>query len=252
MTTVYRKGFGTAYCFTLGMFGIGWLLDIFRLPKLVAEANKRAIEVEENPEALNKKRPKTLDDAYVTWIFGILGAHHFYLGNNEFGFAYLFTFGMGGVGWLIDFFRMPILVKRANDENPSPEKHLDDAYILTFPLGVLGLQHFYLGRPCWGTTYALTFGLLSFGFLIDIIRMPYLVREVNEAIREQQKLVAVVVDDNTTSCTTSYQTGSGSDIEKVPLNDNTAPIQYSANLYPKPPPMDTKNDEPPPAYFPNC
>ena len=230
-------------------------MDILRLPTLVHNANKRAKEIEENPKLADIKQPKKLDDAYVTWILGIFGAHHFYLGNTEFGFAYLFTFGMAGVGWLVDFFRMPILVDRANEENPSPEKHLDDAYILTFPLGVLGLQHFHLGRTGWGIIYSLTFGLFGFGFLIDMIRMPYLVREVNEAIREQQKLVAVVVDNNvntTRSFATSYQAISGDDIKKVPMNDNTASMPSPANFYHQLPPFNTKSDVPPPTYHSTC
>ena len=43
----------------------------------------RAKEIEENPKLADIKQPKKLDDAYVTWILGIFGAHHFYLGNDE-------------------------------------------------------------------------------------------------------------------------------------------------------------------------
>jgi TM2 domain-containing membrane protein YozV len=69
---------------------------------------------------------------------GILGCHHFYLRRPIFGLVYFFTFGNFGVGWLVDWFRMPVLVKRTNKEialGDKGEKHVDDAYVLWFPLG---------------------------------------------------------------------------------------------------------------------
>ncbi|EDV24590.1 uncharacterized protein TRIADDRAFT_56542 [Trichoplax adhaerens] len=198
------------------------------MPLLVADARQRVHESEESPVAAMKKRPKRLDDAYVMWVFGFLGVHHFYLGNIGFGFAYLFTIGMGGVGWLVDFFRMPVLVRRANTHPPSPFKHLDSAYVLTFPLGFLGLQHFYLGKPGLGLTYLLTFGLVGIGFLADIIRMPFVVREINESIAADQ-LITVTVDENT---------------ENQSVNSNINSLQATNIPYQSPqPPTDLPNEQ---------
>ena len=41
----------------------------------------------------------------MLWLFtGVLGGHHFYVGNIGKGVLYLFTFGLSGIGWLCDFF----------------------------------------------------------------------------------------------------------------------------------------------------
>ncbi|KAG8461392.1 hypothetical protein KFE25_010579 [Diacronema lutheri] len=53
---------------------------------------------------------------------------------------------------------------------------LSECYILALPLGFLGLHWFYLGRPKWGALYFFTFALLGGGWLVDLLRMPLLVR----------------------------------------------------------------------------
>ena len=74
---------------------------------------------------------------------GLLGAHHFYLRRPLFGIIYLFTFGLFGAGFVVDLFRLPILVDRANEDLIKPprmnkKKYTDDAYVLWFPFGILG------------------------------------------------------------------------------------------------------------------
>ena len=41
---------------------------------------------------------------------GWAGAHHFYLKRNTFGIIYLLSFGLFGIGWLYDLFRVDSLV----------------------------------------------------------------------------------------------------------------------------------------------
>lgn len=63
------------------------------------------------------------------------------------------------------------------------EKSLCEAYLLCLPFGLLGFHHFYLRRPWFGLLYFLTGGLVGVGWLADIVRLPWLVREANEKMR---------------------------------------------------------------------
>jgi len=117
---LHRPAWGIAYTFTGGLLGIGWLCDLFRIPSLVREANDRLQR--ERVETTRTPRKARLCYAYALGLSpaGIFGAHHFYLGNYFFGIFYLFTLGLGGLGWVCDWFRMTWLVDRAN----HPEKQL--------------------------------------------------------------------------------------------------------------------------------
>lgn len=174
---------GILYFFTFGLFGIGWLVDLFRIPYLVRGANERADKLEE----------KSVGTAYALGIspLGILGIHHLYLNRPIFGIFYFFTFGSAGVGWIVDWFRLPILVKRANKHialGDRGERYLDDAYVLWFPFGLIGAHHFYLNRPVWGIVYFLTFGLGGIGWLVDGCRMHCLVKDCNKLTEERRRL----------------------------------------------------------------
>ena len=59
----------------------------------------------------------SLPVAYLLWLFsgfGVMGFHRFYLGKIPTGVLYFFTGGLGFVGAVVDFFRMPRLVEEAN------------------------------------------------------------------------------------------------------------------------------------------
>jgi hypothetical protein len=61
--------------------------------------------------------PYNLGIAYILWAvsgFGALGLHRFYLGKYGTGALWLLTGGLGMVGAVIDFFRLPSMVKDAN------------------------------------------------------------------------------------------------------------------------------------------
>ena len=62
-----RTEWGILYLLTGGLVGCGWLIDMFRLPYLVSQVNKRDVGDE------NVKR-KNISDAYTVWFpFGLLG-----------------------------------------------------------------------------------------------------------------------------------------------------------------------------------
>lgn len=93
--------------------------------------------------------PKSVLEAYMLAIpFGLLGFHHFYLHRPGFGILYFFTFGLLGIGVVIDWVRLPYLVHEANNRLRNPrsveneDKRLDDAYLLWFVFGLLGKKIF--------------------------------------------------------------------------------------------------------------
>ena len=56
--------------------------------------------------------------AYVLWfgaLFGFAGLHRIYMGRWLSGIIWLFTFGLCGVGHLIDLFMMPKLLEDSNE-----------------------------------------------------------------------------------------------------------------------------------------
>ena len=53
--------------------------------------------------------------AYLLWFFlGGLGIHRFYLGRPISGIFYLLTLGGFGIGWIIDLFLVPGMVRQEN------------------------------------------------------------------------------------------------------------------------------------------
>ena len=68
--------------------------------------------------------------AYLLWLFlGFMGAHRFYLGRMGTGLVYLFTGGVFGLGWLVDMFRIPSLVRESNLRQRYHEVLMEDAVV---------------------------------------------------------------------------------------------------------------------------
>ncbi|MEE2907264.1 MAG: NINE protein [Planctomycetota bacterium] len=55
--------------------------------------------------------------AYLLWFFfGLLGIHRFYLGRPISGVIYLLTGGVFLIGWIVDLFLIPGMVRMENLE----------------------------------------------------------------------------------------------------------------------------------------
>jgi len=87
---------GTIYFLTLGILGIGWLIDVFLIPGMDAKADM-----------------KYSDGPYnytVVWVLltflGLFGVHRLYMGKIVSGVIYLFTGALFGLGWLYDYWTL--------------------------------------------------------------------------------------------------------------------------------------------------
>ncbi|MBC7532082.1 MAG: TM2 domain-containing protein [Oligoflexus sp.] len=101
-----KKITGALWFCTLGLLGIGWLIDVFLIPSMDRKAELR---YQDGPYDYN-----------VAWILqtflGIFGIHRFYLGKFGTGLLYLLTGGLLGIGWLYDFFMLNEIVSDKNRE----------------------------------------------------------------------------------------------------------------------------------------
>jgi len=87
---------GTIYFFTLGLLGIGWLIDLFLIPSLDRQASIRF-----------RSGPVDYTVAWVLLTFlGLLGIHRMYMGKWLIGIVYLLTGGIFGLGYLYDFWTL--------------------------------------------------------------------------------------------------------------------------------------------------
>ena len=95
---------GTIWFFTFGVFGIGWFLDLFFMPKLADDANEGFA-----------KGPFNYTGGWVLLTFlGVFGVHRFYMGKIGTGILYLLTAGLCGVGIIYDFWTFNDQVHKKN------------------------------------------------------------------------------------------------------------------------------------------
>lgn len=60
---------------------------------------------------------RTIPIAYLLWLFfGLVGVHRFYCGRIGTGLLWAFTGGLLGIGWIIDLFLIPDMVRESNAE----------------------------------------------------------------------------------------------------------------------------------------
>ena len=116
--------------------------------------------------------------AYVLWLFGFLGSHRFYVGRPISGTIWFSTFGLFGIGWLVDLFFIPGMVETATEKFPAkgPYDYNVAWLFLTF-LGMFGAHHFYLGNWVKGFVWLLTGGVFGIGYLYDFWTLNQQVRK---------------------------------------------------------------------------
>ena len=97
---------GVIWFFTLGLLGVGWLIDLFLIPSMDRKSDLRfkAGEV----------------DYSLAWLLltflGVFGIHRFYQGKILTGILYLCTGGLCLVGVLYDFLTLNRQISDVNTE----------------------------------------------------------------------------------------------------------------------------------------
>jgi TM2 domain-containing membrane protein YozV len=99
---------GTIYLLTLGLLGIGWIVDLFLMPSLERTADSRYNE-----------GPIDYTIAWVLLTFGgFLGLHRFYQQKWLSGAFYLLTGGFALIGVAYDFWTLNGQISESNAANP--------------------------------------------------------------------------------------------------------------------------------------
>ena len=87
---------GTLWFCTLGLLGVGWLVDFFLIPSMDREADLKYQE-----------GPINYEIAWLLLVFlGVFGIHRFYMGKWISGIIWLCTGGLLTLGWLYDFWTL--------------------------------------------------------------------------------------------------------------------------------------------------
>jgi len=101
-----RQITGTIWFFTLGLFFIGWIVDLFLIPSMDRSADRRY------------RQGST--DYSVAWLLltflGVFGIHRFYMGKWVTGLLYLCTGGLLLIGVLYDYWTLNGQISELNSD----------------------------------------------------------------------------------------------------------------------------------------
>ena len=95
---------GTIWFFTVGLLFVGWIIDLFLVPSMARQADRRYVT-----------GPKDYSVAWILLTFlGVFGVHRFYLGKWGTGILYLVTLGIFGIGLVYDFWTLNAQISELN------------------------------------------------------------------------------------------------------------------------------------------
>ena len=116
---------------------------------------------------------------YILWFCGFTGAHRFYFGRPISGTVYFCTFGLFGIGWLVDLFLIPGMNEKCDVKYTAGRIDYNISWLLLSFFGVLGIHRFYMGKWISGLIYLLTGGLFLMGYIYDYWTWNTQVSEIN-------------------------------------------------------------------------
>jgi TM2 domain-containing membrane protein YozV len=97
---------GTIWFFTGGLLLIGWFIDLFLIPSMERQAERRY-----------RSGPLDYTIAWILLTFlGYLGFHRFYLGKWLTGLLWMVTGGLFALGWLYDLWTLNEQVSERNGQ----------------------------------------------------------------------------------------------------------------------------------------
>lgn len=112
-----RQISGTIWFFTLGLLGVGWLIDLVLIPGMHARADQKYASGEL--------------DYTVAWLLltflGVFGVHRFYMGKWISGLVWFATGGLCFMGWLYDLWT---LNGQVSEENQKLNYSQSDSVVL--------------------------------------------------------------------------------------------------------------------------
>lgn len=117
---------------------------------------------------------------YLLWFFGFTGAHRFYYGKPITGTIWFFTFGLLGVGWLIDLFLIPQMDDEADLKYQQGLVDFNITWVLLTFLGIFGVHRLFMGRVLSGLLYFLTGGFFLIGVIYDFWTLNEQITEINQ------------------------------------------------------------------------
>ena len=95
---------GTIWFLTLGVFLVGWLVDLFLIPSMDREADIRF-----------RAGPLDYNLCWILLTFlGVFGVHRFYMGKWVTGLLYLVSGGVFGLGVLYDYWTLNTQIAEIN------------------------------------------------------------------------------------------------------------------------------------------
>jgi len=98
---------GVIWFFTLGLFFVGWIIDLFLIPAMSREADRRFAP-----------GPVDYDLSWILLTFlGWLGIHRLYMGKWFTGIIYMFSAGLFGLGILWDFLTLNEQLSEVNSDH---------------------------------------------------------------------------------------------------------------------------------------